>query len=707
MCRLNSDLNKRIFYTYKIEDMLSIQVHSYNKHCIHLRWILCLILSLFTTLPAISQSRVRHQTSLSDTLLKLKEVTIYSNRMQKKMSPVQILSGKELEKLNVYSVADALRYFSGVQIKDYGGIGGLKTVNIRSMGSHHVGVFYDGIELGNAQNGVVDLGRFSLDNMEVISLYNGQKSAIFQPAKDYSSASAIYMQTRKPIFKGEKKNNLNIGVKGGSFSTINPSLLWEHRFNERISSSISTEYMYTSGRYKFTYAKKDGYDTTAVRQNGDVRMLRLENAFFGKVPKGEWKAKAYLYNSERGYPGAAVREEPGKFRHQDRQWDTNLFVQGSFQNYFKPWYSLLANGKYAYDYLHYLSDPRLDVTTMYVDNHYRQQEIYASAAHLFTIYPWWSMSLSNDFQWNTLRADLIDFVYPTRNTILTSAATSFDFNRLMLQASLLYTHVDDNTRTKGANAGTKNKYTPSVIATWQPLTKLPLNVRAFYKKVFRMPTLNDLYYTFIGNKDLKPEYTTQYDVGITFSHTWNNHWLKSLDLQIDGYYNEVDDKIIAMPTSNQFRWTMINLGHVEIRGLDAAIRGEWGFGKVELSTLFNYTYQKAQDFTDPTSEWYGGQIPYIPWHGGSIILNGSYQTWSCNYSFIYTGERYEAVANIPENYAQPWYTHDFSLSKTFQWGKTGIRVTAEINNIFNQQYEVVQCYPMPGTSFKIKLNVML
>ena len=687
--------------------MLSIQVHSYNKHCIHLRWILCLILSLFTTLPAISQSKVRHQTSLSDTLLKLKEVTIYSNRMQKKMSPVQILSGKELEKLNVYSVADALRYFSGVQIKDYGGIGGLKTVNIRSMGSHHVGVFYDGIELGNAQNGVVDLGRFSLDNMEVISLYNGQKSAIFQPAKDYSSASAIYMQTRKPLFKGEKKNNLNIGVKGGSFSTINPSLLWEHRFNERISSSISTEYMYTSGRYKFTYAKKDGYDTTAVRQNGDVRMLRLENAFFGKVPKGEWKAKAYLYNSERGYPGAAVREEPGKFRHQDRQWDTNLFVQGSFQNYFKPWYSLLANGKYAYDYLHYLSDPRLDVTTMYVDNYYRQQEIYASAAHLFTIYPWWSMSLFNDFQWNTLRADLIDFVYPTRNTILTSAATSFDFNRLMLQASLLYTHVDDNTRTKGANAGTKNKYTPSVIATWQPLTKLPLNVRAFYKKVFRMPTLNDLYYTFIGNKDLKPEYTTQYDVGITFSHTWNNHWLKSLDLQIDGYYNEVDDKIIAMPTSNQFRWTMINLGHVEIRGLDAAIRGEWGFGKVELSTLFNYTYQKAQDFTDPTSEWYGGQIPYIPWHGGSIILNGSYQTWSCNYSFIYTGERYEAVANIPENYAQPWYTHDFSLSKTFQWEKTRIRVTAEINNIFNQQYEVVQCYPMPGTSFKIKLNVML
>lgn len=100
-----------------------------------------------------------------------------------------------------------------------------------------------------------------------------------------------YICRHENLFKGEKKNNLNIGVKGGSFSTINPSLLWEHRFNERISSSISTEYMYTSGRYKFTYAKKDGYDTTAVRQNGDVRMLRLENAFFGKSPKENGKPK--------------------------------------------------------------------------------------------------------------------------------------------------------------------------------------------------------------------------------------------------------------------------------------------------------------------------------------------------------------------------------------------------------------------------------
>lgn len=115
----------------------------------------------------------------------IEEVSVSAQRIRKEVIPVQMLAGEELQKLSVHSVADAIRYFSGIQIKDYGGIGGLKTVNIRGLGTQHVGVFYDGVQLGNAQNGQIDLGRFSLDNMEAVSLYNGQKSAIFQSAKDF------------------------------------------------------------------------------------------------------------------------------------------------------------------------------------------------------------------------------------------------------------------------------------------------------------------------------------------------------------------------------------------------------------------------------------------------------------------------------------------------------------------------------------------
>lgn len=222
-----------------------------------------------------------------------------------------------------------------------------------------------------------------------------------------------------------------------------------------------------------------------------------------------------------------------------------------------------------------------------------------------------------------------------------------------------------------------------------------------------MPTLNDLYYTFIGNKDLKPEYTNQYNLGATYAYTLKGKVLSRIEIQADAYYNQVEDKIIAMPTSNQFRWTMLNLGYVEIRGIDTAIQGSGQIGKVAWNARFNYTYQQAQDFTEPDSEYYGGQIPYVPWHSASTILSGSYKGWDINYSFIYTGERYESVANIRDNYIQPWYTHDIALAKTMRWKQTVIRATVEVNNLLNQPYEVVKWYPMPGTNFKIKLNISL
>ncbi|MBS5698487.1 MAG: TonB-dependent receptor [Bacteroides cellulosilyticus] len=636
----------------------------------------------------------------------IEEVSVSAQRIRKEVIPVQMLAGEELQKLSVHSVADAIRYFSGIQIKDYGGIGGLKTVNIRGLGTQHVGVFYDGVQLGNAQNGQIDLGRFSLDNMEAVSLYNGQKSAIFQSAKDFASAGSIYMTARHPSFGEGQNYRLKGTFKTGSFGLVNPSVLLEHRLSKQVSGSLSAEYMYTSGKYKFRYRQKNGYDITETRKNGDVEAIRAEYGLFGDMQGGEWKAKAYLYNSERGLPGAAVRET-GDFVHEDRQWDTNFFLQGSFR---KHWgnYSLQTNGKYAYDYLHYLSDPRLDVTTMYVNNHYRQHELYFSAANMLNILPFWSADVSVDFQWNKLNADLVNFVYPCRYTALVAAATALHFERFKLQASLLGTFVHETTKVPNAAAGDKHKYTPTVVASWQPFKNEDLNLRAFYKKIFRMPTLNDLYYTFIGNIDLNPEYTTQYDIGVTYSHKFRGGYPARLEFQADAYYNEVTDKIVAMPTSNQFRWTMVNLGYVEMRGVDVALQTEWHLLKdLKANLRVNYTYEKAQDFTDAKSDYYGGQIPYIPWHSGSAVLNLSYRDWDMNYSFIYTGERYESSANIPENYAKEWYTNDLSLSRRLHWKKMLWKLTAEVNNVFNQQYEVVQWYPMPGINFRFVINVEL
>lgn len=636
----------------------------------------------------------------------IEEVTVTAARnVSKDLLPVQTLSGEQLSRMSVHSVADAIRYFSGVQVKDYGGIGGLKTVNIRSMGTNHVGVFYDGIELGNAQNGQIDLGRFSLDNLEAVSVYNGQRSAIFQSAKDFGSAGSVYLQSRVPQFVVGKPYNIRAMVKAGSFALINPSVFWEQRLSKRVSSSFSADYMYTSGKYDYRYRTTGGYDTTATRQNGDVRALRLEAGLFGRIEGGDWRVKAYLYDSERGLPGAVVRN---KLTHEDRQWDTNFFLQGSLRKDIGPHYSLLANMKFAYDYLHYLSDPKRDESAMYANNKFYQQEVYASVANLYKFDEHWSVSLSLDEQWNKLNANLYNFAYPTRNTTLVSAAVAADYRQLKAQASLLATFINDRVGIDTMSMADKTELTPAVVVSYQPFKKIDLNVRAFYKRIFRMPTLNDLYYTFIGNVRLQPEYTNQYNIGLTYAIQPKDTWLKRFEVQVDAYYNKVTDKIIAVPTRNQFRWTMINLGTVDIKGVDIALLSSWSLPVgVDIEGRLNYTYQNAKDVTSKDETFYGDQIPYIPWHSGSAVVNASWRAFELSYSFIYTGKRYDAMENIQKNYVPEWYTSDISASYNFTLNRVKLRLTAEVNNIFNQQFEVVKCYPMPGTNCKFILRMEL
>ena len=110
----------------------------------------------------------------NDSAYHLSEAVVSAKLKNREVMAPQTLSGEALKRMSNLSVADALRYFSGLQLKDYGGIGGIKTVNIRSMGTHHLGIAYDGVALGNAQNGQIDLGQFSLDNVEEVALYNGQ-----------------------------------------------------------------------------------------------------------------------------------------------------------------------------------------------------------------------------------------------------------------------------------------------------------------------------------------------------------------------------------------------------------------------------------------------------------------------------------------------------------------------------------------------------
>lgn len=661
-----------------------------------------------------SAATIARSMAWSDSIQSLHELIVTTRRPWEptEIIPVQTLAGEELRRLSSNSVADALRYFSGVQVKDYGGVGGIKTVNIRSMGTNHTGVVYDGVALGNAQNGQIDLGQFSLDNMEALSLYNGQKSQILQPARDFGNAGTIYMRTAVPQFKGDETYHARAAVRTGSFDLINPSALVQLKLSRRVSASLSAEWLNSSGKYKFRYRRVNpagevAYDTTATRQNGDINATRLEASVFGKTSHGNWMAKAYNYNSERGIPGAIVNNV---WRRGERIWDTNSFIQGHWRATYGRW-TTLANAKYAFYRTHYVNN---DDKQIKVDNLYRQREVYVSTANQYDIIPGkWEVSASYDFMFNSLDADVYDFVRPERYSNLLSAATAITLGRFKGQASALATFVRDMLE-EVQDPPTKHVFTPAVYASYAFVDCKTergsdmLSLRAFYKRSFRMPTFNDLYYADMGNSKLNPERVTQYNVGIVYDHARRHSLLSSIKFSADGYYNKVHDKIVAYPKGQQFRWTMLNLGLVDIRGVDiSAAATVTPRRDMDITLHLQYTWQRAIDITNPEDNYYRDQIPYIPHHSGSAIANIAWRRWNLNYSFIYVGERYNQQENIRYNYTQPWYTSDVSLTRDFTLGKVGLRATVEVNNLLSQDYDVIINYPMPKRNYRFTLTVTI
>ena len=634
---------------------------------------------------------------------------IYQTREVRSTAPLQIFSKDALKNLNALQVSDAVKHFAGVTVKDYGGIGGLKTISIRSLGAQHTAVGYDGITLTDCQTGQIDLGRFSLDNVDQLSLSNGQSDNIFQPARFFASAGILNIQTLTPRFEDGKHTNISASFKTGSWGLVNPSLLLEQRISRKWTVSANSEWMSSDGHYPYTlyYGNEEGdLSSREKRKNTDVQTFRAEAGLYGNFSdKEQWRLKAYYFQSSRGLPNATTFY----YTHSSqRLWDKNTFIQSQYKKEFNRQWVFQTSAKWNWSYQRYL-DPDYKGSTGEIENSYYQQEYYLSGAVLYRLLNNLSFSLSSDGSINTMNANLNDFAHPTRYSWLTAFAGKYVNNWLTLSASALATVIYEQTD-KGGSAGNHRKLSPYVSASFKPFDKEEFRIRIFYKDIFRLPSFNDLYYGETGNNKLKPENARQYNIGLTYSKDVCP-FLPYLSATVDAYYNKITDKIIAYPTKNLAVWSMRNLGSVEIKGID--VTGNVSLQpceKLRINLSGNYTYKRALDVTnsDPASEegrTYKHQIAYTPRVSGSGQV-GIETSWvNLSYSFLFSGKRYAVGQNIAANRLDSYSDHSISASRDFRIKKVTTSLSVEMLNIMNKNYEIVKSFPMPGRSVRATFSV--
>lgn len=654
-----------------------------------------LVLGGLLNIPVRAQSVV-------DTLHTIDEVTVKARRTPLSVAsaqPVQSMGRERLEALGAQSVADAVKRFAGATVRDYGGIGGLKTVSVRNLGAAHTAVSYDGVTVSNAQAGQIDVGRFSLDNVEELSLAVGQGSDLLQSARAYASAGILSIRTQRPIFAEGKNDVWRARVSGGSFGYITPSLRYAHRFSSRTSVMVEGDYMRADGIYPFIL-DNGRTETTEQRRNSDIYSWHVEgNLYHTFKDESHLTGKGYFYKSERGLPGSVILYNPTA---RERLWDENFFTQIAYEKHFSSQWKMRALAKYNHAWNRYEDTNVKYEGGRQVDVH-RQDEYYASATVSWQPFTYLSLSLAQDGFVNTLHNNIDDSPNPVRLTSLTALNADFRWSGWHLLVNLTGTYTTDEVRS-GVTPDDRRHLSPSLSLSWRPWSSEAFYLRALYKNTFRVPTFNDLYYRRSGNTALRPEDATEYNVGLT----WNARpaaWLNSLSLTVDAYYNKVEDKIVAFPSV--YVWRMANYGEVEIHGVDATLSASFPIvSGCEVDVTGAYTFQQALDLTNPSAKNYKDQLPYTPRHSGNASVLLKTPWLHVGYNVMAVGKRYFMDQNIPSNEIDGYVEHGLTASRSFQLGKaTTLRLQADVVNLTDRQYEVIKYYPMPGRSWRVGMNL--
>ena len=541
---------------------------------------------------------------------------------------------------NVHSVSEILLKSSAVHVGDNGGHAGLKTVSLRGFGSAHTAIYVDGLRVGNVQSGQNDLGMIAPENVGSVVV-------------DYAQNS-ISFNTARPVFENGPLAT-RVSLSGGSFGTWQPYARFDFRLSENLSLSANTAGLFSKGDFS--------YGDGLVRENNDLSQVRAGLDLFGK----DFHVKAYFNGVERGTPGSTA------WPSEDRQADRNAFVQGVLNRNFSSLYTLHLSGKASYDDIFYSSS--------YGDSRYGQTEIQLNSAHNFQIRNWWKLSLAADVQWDGLKSSNYN---ASRLTAFSALASSFRAGLLSADIALEYNGAFDH------GALSRHALAPSLMAR---LT-LPegLDISAFARRAYRVPTFNELYYVGYGNPDLRPEDAWLTDMAVDYVRPLGGSF--SIKSKLDVFLNLLTDKITSAPTPEDPNiWAPYNIGKVRSAGFDAAAgvahEGEWDY-----SLDLKYSYQSAVDRT-PDSYTYGQQIPYIARHVVVLSGNVTWNSWTAQAVWQMRAGRKDGTGDLPD-----WNTLDVDLAKPLTMRKAGtVLLKITTRNLLDCRYETVSGYPMPGRSF--------
>lgn len=604
----------------------------------------------------------------ADTLINMQPIEIVSTRYQ--LPVVQqptftvVIDSTWLSVIPGQSFGELLGQFSSIFIKS-NAPGAVSTASFRGFGGEQTRVLWEGMQINHSMLGLVDFSLLRSASFSSVEVSPGSSSSMY--GSGISGSVALTSDLKKDSWQVSQ----SVGSNGNKISSADIG-----KQIQKWSFGLSGAYQHNDNDYRY-------FDRN-TQQIENRKHAQFDN--IQAQAQVAWKSESTQFNSKFWYLTS------------DHNIPENVFVGAGTARQFDAAYRWVNSfkfrkGRYQHSLKSYLAQTELDYfdekrninsvsTSREWNNEWQIQRYFSETLRLINV-------VSTSFA----EVETNNY-YDKKFRSILSEQVSLEWN------PTLKFRIFPNLRIDSYN-DFGIAVSPSLGANYQ-LREDQFYLQTQISRNFRAPTFNDLYWPQGGNENLSPETAlkSEFGVGIT------DEYLKIGEHNLTFFRADVSDGIRWTPGGGNFFQAQNYLSLL-------SYGAEWSASKSFRFGNFITRYSHSASYTRATidkSRFVGdqavnNQLPYVPKWKYSGTIATSIQNFTMLFASRWVSERFSTEQNNVRNPEPAYFINDASVSYNVDFNNTFVQFQLNVNNLFNQQYEIVRLYPQPLRNFLFSIII--
>jgi vitamin B12 transporter len=597
------------------------------------------------------------------TRLELGKVVVSATRLETPLrevaSSMTVIDEQEIEQRQARTATEVLRSVPALDVVQTGGPGGQTSVSIRGAESDHTLVLIDGVEMNDPS----DLGRsfnfasLSTENIERIEILRGPQSTLY-------GSDAIGGVINIVTKKGKGKPSGLVSAEGGSFQT----------YRQRAQAGGATELI----NYSLGFSRLDTEGISAADEDdGNEEEDGYENttlsARLGITPTEHFQVSSIMRyiddETDLDDSGGVGGDDPNHRTESERLF---LRAQAQLSLFENVWEQEIGFSYTDHD-RRTEDDPDASQPNELLRSSFDGEIVQFDWQHDVMLHETNTLTFGVETEEDTVdyRYYLEDPFFPVDTTIDDKSMRTTGFyaqDQIRLWDSWFTTvgvRVDDH-----EDFGTETTYR---ITSTYLVHKTGTKIKGTLGTGFKAPTLYQLYSQY-GNRDLDPEESTGWDIGLEQSLIGDR-----VSVGVTYFYNDFDELIDFDVASSRY----FNTGAAETQGVELSS---------SVRPIDSLTVKASYTYTDTEDKSTGDELLRRPEDKFSLNVNYSFLgQGNLNLGLSYVGSRND-VGNVElQEYSLAHLAASYQVLDN-------VELFGRIENLLDEDYQEISGYGTPELS---------